>query len=365
MTLYKLVQTLPARHISADVISLTDEGNLGSWIREAGATVEALGMKRGLPDLRVIPRLARALRDRRPNVVQTWMYHADLIGGLAARLLGSAPVAWGIRQSTLDPVHSKRLTRLTARICARLSRHLPDRIVCCSEEAARVHREMGYAAAKMRVIPNGFDLERYRPDPSAGAALRVELGIEPRQPVVGMVARYDPQKDHRTFIEAAAILQRRQPTVKFALVGEGVTWDNRELVGRLEAATVIDAFLLLGRRDDVARLSNVFDVASLSSAFGEGFPNAIGEAMACEVPCVVTDVGDSALLVGDTGHVVPVRDPIALADAWEHLITCEPIERQARGMAARMRVKRHFDISNVVEQYAALYNEMASARRAA
>lgn len=359
MMLYKLVRSMPREHMVNEVISLTNEGSLGKWIRDAGVEVRALRMPRGLPDPRSVIRLARELRRRQANVVQTWMYHADLVGGLAASLAGRLPTVWGIRQSNLDPVRSKRLTRFTAMVCARLSRHLPDRIVCCSDEAARVHREMGYDARKMVVIPNGFDLDAYRPDTRARATVRAELGIAPDRPVVGMLARFDPQKDHGTFIEAAAILLGRHPSAAFILAGEGVTRENAELVGWLKREGVNERFYLLGVRDDVAKILNGCDVVSLSSAFGEGFPNVIGEAMACGVPCVVTDVGDSGRLVGDTGRVVAPGDPRSLAGAWAELLEREATERQALGEAARRRIAQHFAIDAIVGQYCALYREMA------
>jgi glycosyltransferase involved in cell wall biosynthesis len=358
--LYKLLRQL-GRETSAEVISLTDEGDLGASIKQCGVSVNALGMRRGLPNALAVAKLAHYLRRSRPNVVQTWMYHADLIGGLATKLSGSVPLAWGIRQSNLDPVHSKRLTRLTAKLCARLSHRLPQRIVCCSKEAARIHVEMGYAKEKITIIPNGFDLEAFRPDPEARAALRQELGVSREEPLVGMVARFDPQKDHRTFIEAAALVLRQRWDAKFVLVGEGVSAGNTILLDWLRTANVMDRFLLLGRRNDVARILNTLDVASLSSAFGEGFPNVVGEAMACGVPCVVTDVGDSAWLVGTAGRVVQKRNPEALARAWLDLLESDSSQRRALGAVGRARVSEQFDIGTIARRYRDLWQEMGIA----
>jgi glycosyltransferase involved in cell wall biosynthesis len=360
MMLYKLLRRLESE-TAAEVISLTDDGSLGPSIRDCGVSVSVLGMRRGLPNPWAVAKLAQHLRRSRPNVVQTWMYHADFIGGLATKLSGSVPLAWGIRQSNLDPVHSKKLTRFTARLCARLSHRLPQRIVCCSKEAARIHIEMGYAKDKITIIPNGFDLEAFRPDPEARATLRQELGVLREDPLIGMVARFDPQKDHRTFIRAAALVLQRRSDVKFVFVGDGATQNNLTLLGWLKAVGVADRFSLLGKREDVARVLNAIDIASLSSAYGEGFPNVVGEAMACGVPCVVTDVGDSAWLVGKAGRVVPVKHPEALARAWLDLLESDSSERRTIGAIGRARVSEQFEIGVIAHRYRDLWLEMSVA----
>lgn len=362
MMLYKLLRHLPRDVVSCEVVSLTTDGSLAAKIRELGIPVYALGASRGVPDLRAVTRLIHRLRASRPQVVQTWMYHADLVGGLAAKLARSIPVAWNIRQSNLDPAHNKRLTLWTAKICARLSRPIPARIVCCSDAAARIHREMGYAGDKMVLIPNGFDVEGFRPDSDARVSARTELGIGENHPVIGLVARFDPQKDHRTFINAASILRAWFPSARFVLCGDGVTWGNQELARWVDEAGIRDCVYLLGRRDDIPRLLNAFDLATLSSV-GEGFPNVVGEAMACGVPCVVTDVGDSAWIVGDTGRVVPIRDPQALAGAWFTLVGTGHSACQALGARARDRVVQQFDLGKVAGRYASLYQELAEEAR--
>ena len=282
--------------------------------------MRSLGMRPGRPNPVAVLRLAKWLREDRPDVIQTWMYHADLIGGLAAKLAGGIPLAWGIRQSNLSDQGSRRLTIHTMRMCAQVSRWLPARIVCCSEASQRVHAALGYATEKMIVIPNGFDLRAYKPDSAARESVRAELQIPADAPVIGLVGRFDPQKDHHTFVCAAALLHRSRPDVHFLLCGDDVTWENAELRGWIEEAGIRKQCRLLGRRNDLSRLTAALDIAASSSSFGEGFPNVIGEAMACGVPCVVTDVGDSALIVGQTGRVVPPQNPKELANALSELV---------------------------------------------
>lgn len=357
MMLYKLLCGLDRAAFAAEVLSLTDIGPLGTRIRELGVPVHALGLRRGLPDPRALARLVRRLSHDLPDVVQTWMYHADLLGGLAAKLAGGIPVVWNMRQSNLSPSVNRRRTLLVVRACARLSRWLPARVVCGSQAARQAHARLGYDATKMCIIPNGFDLTAFVPDAGARRSVRHELGLADDAVLIGLVARFDPQKDHRTFVEAAALLRRQQPAVHFVLCGDGVTWQNEALAGWIAAAGLRERCHLLGRRDDVPGLTAALDVAT-SSSIGEGFPNAVGEAMACGVPCVVTAVGDSAAVVGPTGVVVPPRDPPALAAGWRALLALGPAGRRCLGQAARRRIAERFSLPAVVAQYERLYREL-------
>jgi glycosyltransferase involved in cell wall biosynthesis len=358
MMLHALIQASDPERTWHEVISLTELGCVADRIRELGVRTQSLGMSRTrfrIPNPVKVLRLASRIRELRPHVVQTWLYHADLIGGVAARLAGGTRVFWGIHNSTLDPTHTRRTTRWTVAACAILSRVVPDGVVCVSRAARDLHVSAGYDPRRFAVIPNGFDLARFRPDPAARREARTELGLAEGAMVIGLVARVDPQKDHRSFVRAAALLASRRPHVRFLLCGEGASADNLELVRDLAEHRLLERFLLLGRRSDMPRIMNALDVGTLSSAFGEAFPLAIGEAMACGVPCAVTDLGDSAYLVGDTGRVVPPRDPEALARAWEALADAGPEGRRALGRAARDRVAARFSLPQVADAYARLY----------
>lgn len=334
------------------VVSLTSEGKYGPLLREKGAEVTALDMPRGRLTLRGLTGLWRALRRWRPDVVQTWMYHADLLGGIAGWLVG-VPVVWGIRNTTLEPGSSAHTTIWVARLCARLSRRMPARIVACAQAAVRVHAGIGYDAARMTVIPNGYDLSRFAPDASAREQLRREWGVPDDVPLVGMVARFDPQKDHANFIGAIVALVQRGVDFRAVLVGTGMTADNRDFVVQIQAAGLSDRVLLLGPRTDVPKVMNALDIHVLSSAYGEAFPNVLAEAMACGTPCVTTDVGDAARIVGDTGWVVPVRDAGALVAALEAAL-CAWRDRAAwvdRQQRCRQRISAEFAIETMVRRY--------------
>jgi glycosyltransferase involved in cell wall biosynthesis len=288
------------------------------------------------------------------------MYHANLVGALAARLAGNVPVVWGIHHSVLDPRVDKRRTMFVNRACALLSGKFPARIVFCSQAAVRIHKELGYHTKRLEVIPNGFDLEQVKPDPAARASVREELGVPAEALLIGMAARFHPYKDHRNFLRAAGQLRRKMPEVQFLLCGMNVDWQNAQLAAWIQEEGLRGCVHLLGARRDVSRLFAAMDIATTSSV-SEAFPIAIGEAMACGTPCVVTDVGDSALIVGDTGHVVPPGDPQALAQAWGRLIEAGPEMRCRLGMAARRRIQQHFALPSIVERYQAVYSELASA----
>lgn len=358
MMLLKVLERLDAR-FSSHVISLTSLGEIGPRIKALGIPVESLGMLPGVPNPLVILRLMRRLDRLKPDLVHTWMYHADLLGGLAARLARVPAVAWGIRNSNLDPDKTKLLTRVVAVACARVSRWVPDRILSCSEVGRQVHVDLGYSADKMVVVPNGFDLARFRPDEMARAEVRRELGVAVGTPLVGLIGRFDPQKNHTGFFEAAGYLNRRLPATHFVLAGKGIDEGNRDLMQVIESSGVRHVTHLLGLRNDIPRLMAALDVAA-SSSHSEAFPNVLGEAMASCVPCAVTDVGDAAYIVGDTGRVVQSKDMLGLAAVLEHLLTLPLSIKVALGERARTRVAEHFEIGRVVRQYEAFYDELVA-----
>lgn len=363
MMLFRLLGSTDRDRYRPEVVSLGDMGVLGSEIQSLGIPVRALGLQ---PHLRHAPKVARLVwwlaRDQ-PDLVQTWLYESDLLGGLTARLADrKVPLVWNVQQSHLDPATCKRRRIWAARACARLSERLPDRIICCSSVSARIHQELGYAAQKLVVIPNGTDVDRFAPDADARLSVRAELGLGEGTPLVGLMARYDPQKDHETFLRAAGLVARRFPATHFLLCGLDVDQRNDQLRKWIQREDLSSRCHLLGVRRDMARLTSALDVATSSSAWGEAFSLALAEAMACGVPCVVTDVGDSPYMVADTGRVVAPRAAGELADALCGLLGIDHPERTALGLAARARVEQHFGLPAIVDRYEDVYREVHAAR---
>lgn len=351
--LYHLLAHGDRRRFEPAVISLGAAGRVGAMIEGLGVPVHVLGMPAGRPTPRGAARLAGLVRRMRPDLVQGWMYHGNLAASLGAALCG-APAVWCVHKSVSSLRDEKPGTAAVIRLGAALSRH-PARIVYVSEAGRAQHEAMGYRAEKGVVIANGVDPGLFRPSDEARAEVRAELGLAPGAPLIGLFARRHPQKDHGTFLRAAALLARSRPEARFLLAGTGVDAASLELACLVAELGLGGRALLLGERADVARLTAALDLATSSSAFGEGLSLAIAEAMAAGVPCVVTAVGDSPALVGDTGRVVGPRDPAGLAAAWGELLDAGPAVRRALGRAARARVVERYGVGATARRYEELY----------
>jgi glycosyltransferase involved in cell wall biosynthesis len=341
------------------VVSLIDNLTVAGPVLDAGIPLITMGMRPGIPDPLGVVRLARHLRRVRPTIVQTWMDHSNLIGGLASRLGSPAKVVWGVHHSDHVRALTKRSTLITVGACARLSHRLPARIVLCSEHARTLYGQRGFASEKMQVIPNGFDTQRFRPDAAARADIRRELNIDDAAPLIGLVARYDPFKDHAGFLRAAALLIKARPDVRFLLCGTNVNRQNQQLAALVDSLGLGRHCHLLGLRRDVPRIFAALDLLT-SSSISEAFPLTVGEAMSCGVPCVATNVGDSGLIVGATGRIVPPSAPKAMATAWNDWLAMTPDRRRQLGAAARNRIRELFDLGTVTRRYEALYRDLAS-----
>lgn len=335
------------------VVSLMDRGIYADPLEEAGVHVCVLGMPRGRITLSGLFKLYRLIKKIQPDVVQTWMYHADLIGGVIARLAGIRAVSWGIRHANLDPDKNKRVTVWIAKLCARLSFWVPTTIISCSVRATQVHQKLGYQSDKFIDIPNGYAMEKFKPDLDARLVIRQELGIPDNDFVFGMVARFDPQKDHDNLISALARLKRSGQTFVCLLVGHGMDQSNTTLTTKLRVAEVTEQVKLLGSRQDIPAVMNTIDIHVLSS-LGEAFPNVLAEAMACGTPCFATDVGDAALIIGKYGWVVAPRDSEALATGLTQAKALFKKDRQAwqeRQRACRTHIMDNFELNLVYARY--------------
>lgn len=363
--LEKLVST--GRRLDPDiehsVIVLGSTGVVGHRLAECGVSVDALDLSTSPVSWLVLRRLVRQLRalQSEATIIQTWLWHADLIGGLCARLAGNPRVVWNLRNSMPGEVSLKLTSSATARVCARLSGHVPAAIVCNSEAAMASHTAIGYRSSKCLLIPNGFDLQAFRRSESSRKILRSLWGVADSTLLVGLVARVDPLKDHANFIRAAARIACRYPNTHFALIGDGTT--NSDLIAaEINSASLANRFLLIERQTDIPGVMSALDIFCLSS-LSEGFPNVLGEAMLCGTPCVSTDCGDARVLVGDNQWLAPIKDPIALANCLDRMLRLSATERCAIATDQRARIIRDFNIDDVWRRYRDLYVRLGGTMR--
>lgn len=357
IALHKLLSSLDPGSFQNTVISLTERGPIGERIADLGVEVTALGMNRDISNPVGFIRLARAIRRSRPDLVHAWMYDADVLSGMASCFSGRPPLIWEIRHVNLDPQKNRRRTIWMMKVGAMMSGWLPKVVVYNSETARTVHIERGYAASRSVVIPNGFDTVKFLPYSGSSRDMRERYRIPDDALVVGHVGRYHPQKDHLNFIRAAAQVLACEPRAFFVLCGENVTFENACLAEQIDVHGLRERCLLLGRCAEMTRLFHLFDL-TVSSSVGESFPNCIGESMACGVPCVVTNVGDSAAVVGDTGYAVREADPVALSSAIMKMLSLGDGQRKALGASARQRIVECYSLEIMGERYEALYKKL-------
>ena len=321
-------------------VSLTGPGSHGAAIVAGGVPVFALQMPSCRVSVRGILRLALLIRRLKPEIVQSWMYHADLVSLVGLYLSGRrhrTKLVWGIRCSDMDFNHYSRLLRLVVRLSVLLSR-FPNAIIANSERGRDSHLILGYRPRHFFVVHNGVDMLRFKPDSDARAEIRRTIGIGEDEVTIIHVARIDPMKDHHCLLEALA----RVRDARGVLVGRGT-----------ERIAVPPSIVALGLRSDMPALYASADIVISSSAFGEGFPNAIAEGMAAGLPVVATDVGDTRALVGDCGMIVPPRSPAALAAALQELI-----DDSARRVDLGRRARHHYSLDTYVRRFGEAYSKI-------
>lgn len=335
------------------VISLMGNGKYGALLRTEGFFVDTLNMPQGKVTLNGLIKLFKLIRIKKPDAVQTWMYHADLVGGVFARLAGIRNVNWGVHHSNLTPGDSKKTTIYIARLCSLLSFFIPKNIIFCAEKSAQVHKKIGYCSSKLKVINNGYDLKIFNVVEDAKKTIREEFNFSQDTVLLGMVSRFHPFKDHENLTKSLGLLKSQGYKFKCLLVGAGITNENETLQSWIEENDIKNEVILAGSRNDIPTIMNSLDIHLLSSS-SEAFPNVINEAMACGVPCITTDVGDAAIIVGDTGWVVPIKNPheftLSIVKALgERASTFN--SWQKRKEAARTRIVDNYSIEVMVEKY--------------
>lgn len=352
--LAKLMEADSAGLFEPTVVSMMTPGRIAERIRASGVRVATLGMAEGRISPSALIRLARTTRDIRPDIIHGWMQHGALAASMAGWCLGTqVPVIWNIRHSLVDIALEKPMSRAVLRLERAMSR-TPAAIIYNAHVSARQYEAFGFFAGRAAVIPNGFDCVRFQPCPGARGTLRRAFGIHDGPLVVAMIARHHPMKDPANLARAVAIARTGGHDIHLLMVGRGAKTPSSELRGAL-AALPADRVTLAGERHDIADWLPAVDMVSLPSAWGEGFPNIIGEAMACGLPCVATDVGDSRWIIDRHGTVVPPRDAEALGEALAEMASLSPAERRQLGAYARNRVLNHFSLPEIARQYDELH----------
>lgn len=355
--LKRLVESNPSNHAYRHVVvSLTDFGGLGEQIQSKGVEVYSLGMRTALGIPLVLWRLTHLIQISQPAIVQTWMYHSDLLGGLAARLAGNRYVIWGIRTTDIRAGGSFA-TAIVRWLCARLSSWIPSIIICAADASRRSHAAIGYDVKKMVVVPNGYDFTLLKASFEERQLLREQCSINQNEVVVGSLGRFHADKDQERFVQAAGLLAAQYPQLRFLMVGRGLDWDNAQLVDWIVNTGFKNRFVLLGERKDVPQCLAAMDIFCLHSCT-EGFPNALAEAMAMGLPCVTTDVGDAALLLADTGVVVPKEDSVALAQGVDQLLALDPDARHVLGRRANARVAAEYSMKRARVRFEEIYGQV-------
>ncbi|MDB6005463.1 MAG: hypothetical protein JWR15_2450, partial [Prosthecobacter sp.] len=347
MMLTQLVTHLDSQKFSPHVISLTEGGKYAAILNEAGIPVHHLGMVAGKPSLSSLLRLRSITREINPALIIGWMYHGNLAATLASWIGKHVPVLWNVRQSLYSLTLEKRSSAMVIKLLARLGFN-PAQILYNSQISSRQHEAIGYEPRKTMIVPNGFNTDAFKPDPAARQSVRDELNLPADTLLIGRFGRHSAMKDYPTFIAAMQKLQQNHPQARAIIAGTG----TEELKA---SASLPSNIIVLAERNDLPHLTSAIDIACSSSAFGEGFPNVVAEAMSSAIPCVVTDVGDSAWLLGNAGSVVPPNNAEALAQALSGLLTASPQARQSLGNQGRQRILTDFSLPAVVSQFESLF----------
>lgn len=357
-------ETLLYRLIARDcinehvVVSLGKTAWYSSKLREQGISVHHLNMHSGAAVAKGALRLNSILRDTQADLVQCWMYRSNLLGGLVARAAGK-PVVWGIHHATISTMRAR--SRALVHLGGIFARWTPNFIINCSRRSAEIHSRLGYSVGRCTVVHNGYDPEEFFPDERARTATRERLAIGADRFVVGTISRWHSEKDIPNLLKALEIARRRDTTVLCLLIGANLTKQNEHLANVIRDSGCEALVMPLGLRSDVSDLARAFDLHVLPSC-SEAFPSVVAETMLSGTPNAVTDVGDAALMVGESGWVVPPKDPESLATAIVEAsreFRLDPGCWSARRRESRDRIAGNFSLDLMTRKYLAIWREVA------
>ncbi len=348
------------KKFSCHVISLTGRGPVGDLLEKQGIQVTYLGVERNpFAGIWCVIQLLRIMNAFKPQLIQTWLYHADFFGGLAGKIYGKAPILWGIHNMFLDK-KARWTTKWMVKLCALLSPYIPDQIVICAEAAISTHQKIGYRV-NFRYIPNGFDTEKFYLDQDGRQKLRQRYSIDNKTMVFALIGRYDPIKGHKNFIQAAMQLKKSKVDFCCVMAGKDIDMNNKELMELIRENDLVEKVLLLGKIEasEMRNLYSMIDSLVVASK-SEAFPMVIGEAMACECICISTSVGDAANIIGQAGYIVERENSNALSEMMKKVYEMDPLLKAEMGKAARWRIESLFTMAQIAEQYALLHDQLTA-----
>ena len=346
--LVSLAKKLSERGIETGIAVHYSGGGLEDELKGSKVAIFPLNKQGRWDILGLYRELVRVVSNEKPDVLHPYLADSNALSVLVKPFLPKLKIVWGVRASYVDFDRYDWLTKALFATTCRLSRWA-DLIIVNSHAGRVFHQRRGYPSKKIVVIPNGIDTCRFSPDPDAGARVRREWNVPGNENLIGLVGRLDPIKDHPTFLEAAALTLKHRDDVRFVCVGGGKSPYKEELQRMAAHLRISDRVLFAGLRRDIHAIYNSFNIATLTS-LGEGFPNVVGEAMSCGIPCVVTDAGDSERIVGSTGIVVPPGDPQALARGWQRILEMGREEKADLGYKARDRIVSSFGTEVFVDR---------------
>ena len=336
------------------VISLKDKGKYGPLLEKKGIEVYYINFSNIISFVNKFIYLFKLIKKLKPDIVQTWLYHADLIGGCAAYLAKSKNIFWGIHHTSLEYRFNKKSIILISKLNSFLSNIIPRRIVVCAEKSMDEHIKKGFNKYKFIVIRNGLDLNKFKLSESIRKKYREKIKINQSELLLGTVARFNPIKDFPTLIKAIKKLKSSGLDFKYLFVGENMDLDNKTLVNMIEKYNLKDTIKLIGQEESISSVMNAIDLHILSSK-SEAFPMVILESLACGTPSISTNVGDVSRIIKNKKFLVDKENYLSLYNAINEFLNLELEEKEKISKEGIDHIKFNFSIEKMTKEYLKVY----------
>ncbi len=345
------------------VISLTNEGFYGHLLKKKKIYVNCLNLKKNFNFIFQFLKLIFLIKKINPDVVQCWMYHGDVFGGLAAKAIGKKKIFWNLRNSDLDIQWSNKSTIFLAKLSSYLSYIIPYKIISCSNKSTIVHTNIGYCSKKILLIENGFDKVKFKYSLNLEKYWKSKIKIKSRNIVFGFAGRWSDQKDFQTLFKAFSFFTKKikKPhNLKLLLIGKNINKKNKNLLKEINKYGLYNYLILIDETNFINEILNVIDIGIFASKGNEGFPNVIAEKMLTSIPCIVADVGDSRRIVGKSGWVYKKRNWIDLKKKINQVYTnfiLSKLDWVAKKNFSRKKIINSYPLKSMVKKYNQAWNK--------